>query len=144
MAPEGQVATGLNHQGLVNTTLARLGLTAEEIAAVKRQGFVSAEMRGRKCMVFKLRFRIDGRQRVQYLGTDPLVADTVREELRRLQNGKRMDKNLQSLINEANRLLRETKSQLLPFAEAAGYRFHGRALRRTRRSYFAKSDPKNF
>ena len=134
MAPKGQVVIGQDHQVDRSTSiLVRVGLTAEEITAVKRQGVVSAELRGRKCTVFKLRFRIDGRQRAKYLGTGAALADTVREALRRLQKSKWIDQNLQALVREANRLLRESKSQLLPFADAAGYRFHGRTLRRPRR-----------
>ena len=117
----------------MNSMLARIGLTAAEITAIKRQGFVSAESRGPKCTVYKLRFRVAGRQRVKYVGTDPLVADAVREELQRLQKSKHTQRNLQALIGQANRLLRESKSELLTDAKQAGYHFHGQSLRRPRR-----------
>ncbi len=125
--------------GRPTSILARIGLTAEEVTALERQGFVSAESRGRKCTVYKLRFRIGGRQRVRYVGTDPVLADAAREALHCLQKGRLTERELRSLTSEANRLLRESKSRLLPFAEAAGYRFHGRALRQTRRPRLQKS-----
>ena len=125
----------------MNPILAQVGLTPAESTALKSQGFVSAETRGQRCTVYKLRFRIDGRQRVLYLGTNPLVADAVRAALRSLQKARRTRRNLRALIDQANRLLRESKSQLLADAKQEGYRFHGRALRRPRRPASTNSVP---
>ena len=62
----------LNHPPPEVATRARgfanLPLTDVEHAALVRQGSVSAEPRHRRSTVYKLRFRLDGRQVVKYLG----------------------------------------------------------------------------
>lgn len=133
MAKEKQVQRQGVQAGRSNSLLEQVGLTSEEIAAVKCQGVVCQEARGRKSSIFKLRFRVDGRQRVQYLGSDPAYAETVREELRSIRKGKLMDKRLRSLVSEAKRLLRQSISRLQPLVEPIGISFHGRALRQARR-----------
>jgi hypothetical protein len=107
-----------------------LGLTADELAAVKQQGHVAQEVRGRNRMVYKLRYRFGGRQRVRYLGADPEFAKAVREELQRIRRAEVMRKNLRSLTREGKRALRQSKLRLLPFVEQLGYAFHGFDLRR--------------
>ena len=112
-------------------TLAGLNLDDEEFAALKRQGFVSRETR-RGISVFKLRFRVNGRQRVKYVTTDPVVAAALERQLRQLQRAKDNDITLRSLNREARQLLRQCKNRLSPLVEQAGLGFHGRALRRPR------------
>ena len=114
------------------TALERLGLTPEELIAVKQQGFVSPERRGRS-VIYKLRFRLDRRQRVRYLGTNPIAADAVRDELEQLRRVNRLDRTLRKLNVETNRLLRDTKRRLEPVVARAGLKFHGHALRKPHR-----------
>src|SRR6185295_4287514 len=86
--------------------LEELGLTRDEVAALKRQGFVSAEPRRKNIQIFKLRFRMSGRQQVRYLGCDPAVAAAVERELRGLQRAKHVDKKLRSRNRQASEFLR--------------------------------------
>ena len=114
------------------TALKRLGLTPEELNAVKQQGFVSQERRGRS-VIYKLRFRLDRRQRVRYLGTNPTAADAVRQELEQLRLVNRVGRELRMWNLEAGRLLRNTKRRLEPVVARAGLKFHGHALRKPHR-----------
>lgn len=111
----------------------RLGLSTEEITSIRHQGFISREKRGRGTIVFKLRFRLDGRQRVKYLGTDAAQAALVQQELEKHQRGRQINQQLRELNRETAKLLRESKHRLEPFVAQAGLRFHGRAIRRPRR-----------
>ena len=110
-----------------------VGLSGEEIAAIKLQGFVSTERRGPDMTIFKLRFRLAGRQRVKYLGTDRAAAAIFRDALLRLQQSRRLDGELRYLSRQASKLLQFCKQVLQPGMEQTGFKFHGRALRRTRR-----------
>jgi hypothetical protein len=110
--------------------LPELGLTADEIAALRRQGFVSRERRGHGHVRYKLRFRHGGKQHVRYLGQDPQVADRVRQELASLQAATRLDRHLGRLLHEVTPLLRSVKTRLEPVLQDAGYRFHGLSIRR--------------
>jgi hypothetical protein len=56
--------------------LEALGLSEEDVLALQRQGFVSTEDRGGTAY-FKLRWRLEGRQKVLALGLD--LGFTVRE-----------------------------------------------------------------
>jgi hypothetical protein len=113
--------------------LARLELGAAELAALRRQGFVAREMRGKRTTVFKLRFRFGGRQRVRYLGTDPEQAERIQRELSELQSGRRADLALGRLHRAAAQMLRDSKQRLEPWMQQAGLRFHGGAIRRPRK-----------
>jgi hypothetical protein len=115
------------------TLLAELGLGSAEVAALKRQGFVSCEARGGGRIVYKLRFRLDHRQRVKCLGADEALARRVEETLSRLQHPRHKALALGRLTRETARLLRDGKRRIEPWLAAAGYRFHGQALRRPRR-----------
>lgn len=112
--------------------LAALGFGNDEIAALKRQGFVSHESRGGH-VIYKLRFRLHGRQRVRYFGADAERAEQVERLLERLQRGRRIKKQLRDIRHYASKELRETKLRLKPFVENAGLIFHGLAIRRPRR-----------
>jgi hypothetical protein len=114
------------------SALARLEFNAAELAALRRQGFVAREIRGKRTSVFKLRFRFGGRQRVRYLGTDADEAERIQNELNELQGGRRADLALGRLSRSAAQLLRDSKLRLEPWVQRAGLRFHGRAIRRPR------------
>jgi hypothetical protein len=105
-----------------------LGLTDAELAMLASQGFVSTERRPGK-LVYKLRFRIGGRQCVRFLGHDETQARAIREELRVLQRDLRHRRETVKLRRAVNKLLRDSKRQLQPLLEQNGYYFHGRAIR---------------
>jgi hypothetical protein len=112
--------------------LGELGLSAAEQAALARQGFVTRERRGQRSTIYKLRFRFAGRQRVRYLGTDPTAVDQVREALTVLQAKRQLELESKRLHREATELLRGSKLLLGGPLAAAGYRFHGLAVRQPR------------
>jgi hypothetical protein len=112
--------------------LDKLDLNAEERAALQRQGFVSHERR-RGCVFFRLRFRLSkGKQCVRYLGSDPLIAAEVHEEVARLQAARRIGRELGKLIKETGRKLKSGKERMTPILAAAEYHFHGLSIRRKR------------
>jgi hypothetical protein len=120
--PKAEVSGGL--------VLQRLGLTVEERAALARQGFLATERRGGMNPIYKLRFRLHGRQVVKYVGTNPDVAKAIRGAVAALQQDRRQARRLRRLAEEAQRTLRRAKRELGPLLEAAGLRFHGYAVRR--------------
>ena len=111
-----------------------LDLTNDELAAVSRQGFVASELRGNGMVVYKLRFRLAGRQCVRYLGTDPTRAAEVRAALALWQARRRLERRLASRMAQMRAILKSIKPRLTPFLEEAGLQFHGRVLRRPRPS----------
>lgn len=108
--------------------LFRLRLAASDIEDLARQGFVSVEQRGNRC-VHKLRFRSGGRQVVRSIAS-AVMANLVRAELERLQARRRICRELAALDHIARRQLRHAKAQLEPLMAANGWKFHGRAVRR--------------
>ena len=116
----------------IEVFFAQVGLTPEEIAQVKLQGFVSREQRGTNTTVFKLRYRLDGRQRTKYLGTDVDRAIIIEQQLKKLQSARELNKKLRALNRKAAQLLRKIKPRLEPLVAQMGLRFHGRVLRRSR------------
>ena len=110
--------------------LSRLGLSVEEIAALRRQGFVSRDQR-RGRTLFKLRFRMpsDGRQYVRYLGGDPAVAEAVRQELAQIQRVRRLDLELGKLRRKIAESLRCRWKCAAPQFKPLGCHFHGRTIR---------------
>ena len=130
--------TGQTKQGsairFASFQLEYLGLRCAELAALKENGHVSQELRGRNCLIFKIRFRISGRQTVRYLGANPQLAEAVRTELERLRRPIVNRANLRSLTREGKRGLRRSKLTVFPTVEVLEHRFHGFALRRRRRA----------
>jgi hypothetical protein len=114
------------------SALIELGLTAEELRALRHQGFVSQERRGPGQLSFKLRFRCGGKQRVRSLGKDPAFVACVNRELAHFQARKRLDRSLVHLIRDASKRLRQAKQRLAPLLAEAGYAFHGQAIRKRR------------
>lgn len=127
--PRDGVATGVARSA---AGLAHLRLSPADLAALARQGFVTAERRGRRTY-YKLRFRRGGRQQVRYLGSDPARAAAVERALDQLQQARRHELELPRLTAAARRTMRESKQTLAPLLEAEGLRFHGYAIRRPRR-----------
>jgi hypothetical protein len=113
--------------------LSELGLSAEEIAALRRQGFVSREQR-RGRTLFKLRYRMppDGKQCVRYLGSDPSVAQAVRLELAQMQRVRKLDLELGKLRRRIPAGLRRRWKSAAPRLKPLGYHFHGFMIRQVR------------
>ena len=84
--------------------LNQLPLSDEELSALSRQGFVHRERRGAKT-VFRLRFRVDGRQRVRYVR--PRDAEALEAELALLQREVRARRRLTGVAALARQLLRD-------------------------------------
>jgi hypothetical protein len=131
-AVSAELGVGARDLDKVQTLLAELELDSADVAALRRQGFVSREVRGGGRIVYKLRFRLDRRQRVKCLGADEELARRVEETLSRLQRPRRKTLVIGRLTREAARLLRDGKRRIEPWLDAAGYRFHGQAIRRPR------------
>ena len=112
--------------------LSRLKLSADEIEELKSQGFVAEERRG-KTVYFKLRFRLQGRQRVKYLGRDVAFVNMIRQELAVIQTPRRTLQHVERCGQHARTSLRQMKSELTPMLASYGYHFHGMAIRKTRR-----------
>jgi hypothetical protein len=106
-------------------------LTDDDLAALRRQGFVAAERRGEH-IVYKLRFRRDGRQVVRYIGSDLAQAKAVQLELDYLQEERRNELKLARLTDATRRMLRESKKELASLLAKEGFAFHGYAIRRCR------------
>jgi hypothetical protein len=110
--------------------LNRLALSDEEIGALTRQGVIRSEKRGEK-IIFRLRYRVHGRQRVRYIS--PNDAAGLEAELRLLQKRVRARRRLTSLAALARQILGDRRLTLTPIVEARGYHFHGHQIRRRRK-----------
>jgi hypothetical protein len=110
--------------------LARLALASDELAALSRQGFVHSELRGAR-RVYRLRFRVDGKQRVRCVRAEDATALT--RELAVLQRPTGAKRRITSLARRARAALRERRSLLAPVLAAHGYHYHGYTIRRRRR-----------
>jgi hypothetical protein len=112
--------------------LRQLRLTEQALAALRTQGFVRAEPHGRK-QIYKLRFRLDGRQRVRFLGDDEELARAVQDELEKIQREVRDRREFANLRRRTRRTLSESKFALEGLLEEHGFHFHGQAIRKRRR-----------
>src|SRR5262249_54797264 len=104
--------------------LASLRLSAADIQALTRQGFVAVEYRQQRGPYHKLRWRADGRQHVRYLGKDPRRAEAIRMLLHELQEPRHLHRELAALSEEARGQLQEAKRLLAAPARAHGYHYH--------------------
>jgi hypothetical protein len=76
---------------------------------------------------------VEKRQRVKYLGSNERQAIEIQSVLEKLQQVRNFDKQIREITRKANLLLRETKRRLEPLISEAGWKFHGRAIRRSDR-----------
>lgn len=111
--------------------LCRLPLSDADLQALRKQGFVSTEIRGNR-PVFRLRFRRQDRQCVRCLASQE-VAVAVRAELTRLQAPVRQRRQLAALARAAARTIRQTKRSIEPVLASRGCHFHGLEVRRIRK-----------
>ena len=109
--------------------LNRLALSEEEFVALTQQGFIRSEKRGRKT-IFRLCYRLRGRQRVRYVS--PLDAAAFEAELGVLQRGVRARRRVARLVALGREALRLRRTTLAPQLEARGYHCHGHQIRRRR------------
>src|SRR5256885_3352521 len=104
--------------GFGSNPLADLGLSTAEYQALTEQGFVAAERRqhnGRVCgPYYKLRWRLNGRQKVRYLGRDHGHAERVRAALADLQRPAHLLRQVVRWLHQAREQLREIKAILQP------------------------------
>lgn len=115
-------------------SLADLDFTQEQWTSLARQGNVTAEYRNGRGPYYKLRFRVQGKQVVRYLGICKNLAAKIAQELEDLQENHHLALRLNRLVKVARISLRDTKQMMLPTVEAAGFHFHGMAIRRCRGS----------
>jgi hypothetical protein len=113
------------------SALAALKLSDRELAALRRQGTVSAERRG-NTTIYKLRFRMNGRQQMRYLGIHERLANSVEAELDVLQREVRLQRRRAALGRAASNQLKSAKLTLQPLLESRGFHFHGLAVRKRR------------
>ena len=106
-------------------------MTGDDLAALRRQGFVAAERRGNR-IHFKLRFRRGRQQVVRYIGSDLDKAEAVQRELNHLQEDRKKELELARLTEKAKKMLRESKQVLAPLLAEEGFAFHGHQIRRRR------------
>lgn len=117
---------------IISAGLEVLGLSAEDVGALKQQGSIAKEKRGNRT-VYKLRWRVGEKQRIKYLGTDTARVGWIEEQLRQHQRICRLKKQLRDLGREGMAILREAKIRLQPLLEERGLAFHGLEIRRHRR-----------
>ena len=123
-----------------------LGLTRADRRTLRSQGFVSSEIRtGRNQTagpVFKLRWRLAGRQRVRYLGRDTERAAAISAALDVRRRDRQVLAQLEQLLRTARLSLRRARLFLTRKLESAGRRWHGYQARsaRTAKPNLAKQD----
>lgn len=122
-----------SQQPAAESILLTLGLEPADLSALRRQGSVAPEPRGPGPPLYKLRFRVNGQQRVKSLGRDMLRADAVRTALADWQRPHQEKMRLRRLPQRVTRALRSAREQLEPHFGAVGLRFHGLSVRQTRR-----------
>ena len=111
--------------------LSDLHLCCEDYRELRRQGFVSCEIR-KNVKYFKLRYRKSGDQKVFGIGRDEQAAARIRRELEILQRRHHNRKLLQKLRRQANELLRTAKIALVAKIAEWGFDFHGHEIRHRR------------
>lgn len=111
-----------------------LGLVEDELHQLSRQGSIAYERRGRSSSVAKLRFRMNGVQRVKVLGSDEQFIARVRAELEALQIDRNQCQELKQMCQQAREVIRRHKAILAPLLEQQGMRFHGHSLRAKRKA----------
>jgi hypothetical protein len=112
--------------------LARLGLSDGDLDELSRQGFLAPERRNDRTY-YKLRFRRACRQVVRYVGSIEEAA-LVAGELKELQRARRLARELNRCDRIVRQRLRKAKAVVEPQLLAHGIKFHGRAIRRSRRA----------
>jgi len=113
--------------------LSKLRLPERAMESLRTQGFVCAEPRSRK-QIYKLRFRLDSRQHVRFLGDDAEVAREVQAELNTLQREILSRRQFAELRRGLRNVLKQSKVSLQGLLEERGFHYHGQAIRRRRKA----------
>jgi hypothetical protein len=114
-------------------TLRALGLDDDELSALRRQGYIQRDRRaGGSRTYLRLRFRVAGRMRTVYLGTDERLAANVQRELDLLQAPRRKKLQLARAVQLGRQTLRRTKLRLVPTLAELGMHYHGDTIRQRR------------
>lgn len=111
--------------------IAELKLSVVNLQALARQSFVASQRRGRR-MTYKLRYRVGGVQQVRCLGSDPVRAAEILAALEAWQAPRRTQQALRTIVAAGRALRRSIRPRLAEHVARAGYKFHGRRLRRPR------------
>src|SRR5438445_7721281 len=93
------------------TTLRELGISDDVLGSMRRQGWIVAEKRGRR-EIFKLRYRILGRQHVIYLGTDRARAAKVASALQVWKSGRVLQRRIKDQARRARHVLRSVRKRV--------------------------------
>ena len=123
--------SGADYRKRLPEEIEALGFSDAEITALKRQGSVIRESRGAS-VVFRLRFRMSGRLRTKYIGTEEAHAIRIEQLLTQLQQRRWITKQLREVEDASKVFRRESKKRLEPFLKSAGLKFHGNTIRRAR------------
>ena len=114
--------------------LTGLGLSRADVEGLQRQGFVAPEFRVdqgvRRGPYYKLRWRINGRQRVKYLGRSAAQAEAVASAVAHLQQPRVRERHLARQMAEARRKLTQAKQTMAAALAAEGKYYHGYTSRR--------------
>lgn len=111
--------------------LASLRLNDTDLDELSHQGFIRQDKRGDRGY-YKLRFRRRGKQVVRYIGNAERAA-AVESELAGLQSEAAARRELRAVVRVANKMLRDSKTQLEPILAFHGLVFHGLSIRRARK-----------
>ena len=113
--------------------IASLGLTAEQLELLGRQGYVECRARGSAHGGYwRLRFRQNGSLRSVYLGIDVARVNQLKRELTQLQAAHHQLRELQRAVRQGTACIRQWKQQLSPILRDCGWHFHGHEVRRFR------------
>lgn len=138
LSPSDRAEANCSARDAIPAELLALDLIPVQLQALRRQGSVHREQRGKRATIYKLRFRYQGRQHVKYLGTDEAAALRMQAALRQWQAAKQRRRAQRQLLKRASQMLRTSKQTLTPLLEAEGYHYHGQAIRRRRKSVSRK------
>lgn len=113
--------------------LRRLGLADEQLAALRRQGYLDFlnGVDGRR--YWRLRVRSDGMLRTYYIGYSPQRLADVQQELELLRAPRKAIRHATETRRLARQAMREVRTGLVRVVQANGFHFHGLAtIRRWR------------
>jgi hypothetical protein len=115
--------------------LRALGLRDEDIAAVRRSGYLQHDRRLADTVGYcRLRFRVSGRLRTVYVGKEPNRVALVKRELAALQSERLRRRELAQALRNGREVLRGIKPRMATLLEENGYHLHGCVIRKLRGS----------
>ena len=112
--------------------LRALGLEVRELEAVGRQGYLSRRPGGGGGDYWRLRFRLEGRLRTVYVGSDVVLVAAVRRELAELRGRRTARRRRRALVAGTQRNYRAWKRRAGVLLAPFGLHFHWNTLRKVR------------